>query len=153
MLPPFPLLFAMKWWDCLPLVFLIFSFKLTFSPSSLTLINGLFSSSLLPAIRVVSSAHPRWWFLLPNLIPTCNSSTPAFLMCSVCELNKEGDNKQTCHAPFSILSQSVVPYRVLTVASWRAYRFLRRQVRWSGIPISLRVFHSLLWSIHSKAFV
>ena len=26
-----------------------------------------------------------------------------------------------------------------------AYRFLRRQVRCSGIPISLRIFHSLLW--------
>ena len=24
--------------------------------------------------------------------------------------------------------------------SWPAYRFLRRQVRWSGIPISLRIF-------------
>ena len=32
--------------------------------------------------------------------------------------------------------QSVVPCLVLTVASWPAYRFLRRQVRWSGIPIS-----------------
>ena len=30
----------------------------------------------------------------------------------------------------------VVPCPVLTVASWSAYRFLRRQVRWSGIPIS-----------------
>ena len=30
------------------------------------------------------------------------------------------------------------------VASWPAYKFLRRQVRWSGIPISLRIFHSLL---------
>ena len=30
-----------------------------------------------------------------------------------------------------MLNQSVVPYRVLTVASWPAYRFLRRQVRWS----------------------
>ena len=29
---------------------------------------------------------------------------------------------------------------VLTVASWPAYRFLRRQVRWSGIPISWRIF-------------
>ena len=27
-----------------------------------------------------------------------------------------------------------------TVAPWPAYRFLRRQVRWSGIPISLRIF-------------
>ena len=34
-----------------------------------------------------------------------------------------------------------------------AYRFLRRQVRWSGIPISLRIFHSLLWSIQSKTLV
>ena len=30
---------------------------------------------------------------------------------------------------------------VLTVASWPAYRFLRRQERWSGIPISWRIFH------------
>ena len=27
-----------------------------------------------------------------------------------------------------------------TAASWLAYRFLRRQVRWSGIPISWRIF-------------
>ena len=27
-----------------------------------------------------------------------------------------------------------------SVASWLAYRFLRSQVRWSGIPISLRIF-------------
>ena len=26
------------------------------------------------------------------------------------------------------------------------YTFLKRQVRWSGIPISLRIFHSLWWS-------
>ena len=29
---------------------------------------------------------------------------------------------------------------VLTVASWPAYRFLRRQARCSGIPVSLRIF-------------
>ena len=27
-----------------------------------------------------------------------------------------------------------------TVASWDSYRFLRRQIRWSGIPISFRIF-------------
>ena len=32
-----------------------------------------------------------------------------------------------------------------------SYRFHRRQVRWSGILISLRIFHSLLWSLQSKA--
>ena len=41
---------------------------------------------------------------------------------------------------------------VLIVASWPAYWFLRRQVRWSGILISLRIF-SLLWSAESKALV
>ena len=40
---------------------------------------------------------------------------------------------------------------VLTVASWPSYQFLKRQVRWSGIPISFRIFHSLLWSTQSKA--
>jgi len=40
---------------------------------------------------------------------------------------------------------------VLIIASWPAYRFLRRQVRWSDIPISWRIFHSLLWSTQSKA--
>ena len=44
-----------------------------------------------------------------------------------------------------MLNQSVVPCPVLTFASWPAYRFLNRQVRWSGIPISFRIFHSLLW--------
>ena len=28
----------------------------------------------------------------------------------------------------------------------------QRQVRWSGISISFRIFHSLLWSTYSKAF-
>ena len=37
--------------------------------------------------------------------------------------------------PFPIWNQSIIPYVVPTVASWPAYRFLRRQVRWSGIPI------------------
>ena len=35
-------------------------------------------------------------------------------------------------------------------ASWPAYKFLKRQVRCSGIPISFRIFHSLLWSTQSK---
>ena len=54
--------------------------------------------------------------------------------------------------PFPIWNQSVVPCPVLTVASWPAYRFLKRQVRWSSIPISFRIFHSWLWSTQSKAF-
>ena len=103
--------------------------------------------------RVVSSVYLRLLiFLLAILIPACASSSPAFhMMYSAHKLNKQGDNIQPWHTPFPILNQSVVPCPVLTVSSWRAYRFLRRQVRWSGISISLRIFHSLLWSTQSKA--
>ena len=52
------------------------------------------------------------------------------------KLNKQGDNIEPWHILFPIWNQSVVPCPVLTVASWPAYRFLRRQVKWSGIPIS-----------------
>ena len=71
------------------------------------------------------------------------------MMCLVYKLNKQGDNREPFCTPFSILSWSVVPYRVLTVASWHTYRFLRRQVRWSGILISLKAFHNLLWLTHT----
>ena len=75
------------------------------------------------------------------LIPACASSSPAFLMMySAHKLNKQGDNIQPWHTPFPIWNQSVVPCLVLIVASWPAYRFLKRQVRWSGIPISWRIF-------------
>ena len=42
--------------------------------------------------------------------------------------------------PFPIWNQSVVLCPVLTVASWPAYRFLRRQVKWPSISISWRIF-------------
>ena len=54
-------------------------------------------------------------------------------------LGKQGDKIQPWRTPFPIWNQSV-PFLVLTVASWPAYRFLRRQVSWPGIPISLRIF-------------
>ena len=69
-------------------------------------------------------------------------------MYSAYKLNKQGDNIQPWGTPFPIWNQSDVPCPVPTVASWSAYRFLKRQVRWSGIPISFRIFHSLLWSTH-----
>ena len=81
------------------------------------------------------------------MIPACASSSPAFLMMYTAnKSNKQGDNIQPWCTPFPIWNQTVVPCLVVTIASWPAYRFLRRQVRWSGIPISFRIFHSLLWS-------
>ena len=62
------------------------------------------------------------------------------------KLNKQGEQYRAWRAPFPIWNQSIVTCPVLTVASWPAYRFLRRQVRWSGVPISFRIFHSLLCS-------
>ena len=138
--------------DAMILVFWMLSFKTTFSLSSFTFIKRLFSSSL-SAIRMVSPAYLGLLIFLPAiLVPACASSSPAFLlMYSVYKLNKQGDNIQPWCILFPIWNQSVVPCPVLTVASWHAYSSLKRQVRWPGIPISFRIFHSLLLSIYSKA--
>ena len=68
-------------------------------------------------------------------------------MYSAYKLNKQGDNIQPWCTPFAIWNQSVIPCPVLTVASWPAYRFLKRQIRWSGIPISFRIFHILMVNV------
>ena len=133
--------------------FLNIELKPIFSLSFFIFIKSLFSSSSLSAVRVVSSAYLRLLiFLSAILIPACTSSSPAFLMMySTYKLNKQGDNIQPWCTPFPIWNQSVVPCPALTVAPWPAYRFLKRQVKWSGIPMSFRIFHSLLWSTQSKA--
>ena len=114
--------------------------------SPLTYIKRLFSSSLLSAIRVVLFTYLRLLIFLPSIfIPACDSSSPEFFMIYFAyKLNKQGDNL------FPIWKQSIVPCLVLIAASWPAYRFLRRQARWSGIPISLKIFHCLLWLTQSK---
>ena len=123
---------------CHDLSFWMLSFKPGFSLSSFTFIKSLFSSSL-STIRVVSSANLRLLiFLLAILIPAVASSSLAFHMrYSVYKLNNQGDNIQPWHTPFLIWNQCVVSCPVLIAASWPAYRFLRRQIRWSGIPISV----------------
>ena len=139
--------------DAMIFLFGILSFKPAFSLFSFPFIKRLLSSSSLSAIRVMASAYLRLLIFLPAiLIPACASSSLAFLMMySAYKLNKQGDNIQPWCTPFPILNQSIVPCLVLTVASWPAYRLLRRQVRWSGILISWRISHSLLWSTQSKA--
>ena len=136
-------------WHDLP--FWMLSFKPAFSLSSFIFMKRLFSSSLLSTIRVVSSAYLRLLiFLLAILIRACASSSLAFLMMySARKLNKQGDDIQPWRTPFPVWNQSVVPCLVLTVAFWPAYRFCRKQVRWSGIPIS-KTSHILLWSTQSK---
>ena len=146
--------------DAMNLVFWMLSVKPTFSLSSFTFIKRLSSSYSLSAISVVSSAYLRLLIFLPAiLIPACASSSSAFhMMYSIYKLNKQDDNMQTLlyvlcawRNPFPIWNQSVFPCPVLTITFWPAYRFLRRQIRWSSTPVSWRIFHSLLWSTQSKA--
>ena len=72
-------------------IFLMWSFKPIFLLSSFTLIMRGFSISLLPAIRVVSSAYLSLLvFLLAILVPACDLSSTA--NCSLLlKPNKKGD--------------------------------------------------------------
>ena len=119
--------------DAMILIFWMLSFKPAFSLFFFTLIKRFFSSSSLLLLEC-TSAHLRLLiFLLTFLIPAWDSSSLAFhIMHSACKLNKLGDNIQPWGTPFPILNQSDVPCLIITVVSWPAYRFLRRQVRWSG---------------------
>ena len=67
-----------------------------------------FSSSLLSAMTVVSSAYLRLLIFLPAiLIPACASSSPTFhMMYSAYKLNKQGDNIQPWCTPFPIWHHS-----------------------------------------------
>ena len=149
--PLFPHLFAVKWWDRMPwssfFEYWVLS-QLFCSPLSSSW-RGSLVPLLFSDIRVISFAYLKLLiFLRAILIPACASSSMTY---SAFKLNSQGDNIQPWCTPFPVWNQSVVPCLVLTVASWSAYRFLRRQVRWSGIPISWRIFDSLLWSTQSKA--
>ena len=74
--------------DAMILVFRMLSFKATFSLYSFTFIKRLFGSSLLSAIRVVSSVYLRLLIFLPAiLIPSCASSSPFFQCFSLCTLH------------------------------------------------------------------
>ena len=106
--------------DAMILVFWMLSFKPTFPPFSLSS-KGSLVIDISPG-----NLDSSLCFIQPDI----------FMMCSSYKLNKQGDSIQTWHTPFPIWNQSVVPCPVLTVASWPAYQFLRRQVRWSGIPRS-----------------
>ena len=63
----------------------------------------------------------------------------------------QSDNIQPWCTPFLIWNQSVALCPVLTVASWPAYRFLKRQVRWHGLVFpSLEEFSTICSDPHSQ---
>ena len=138
--------------DAMIFVFWMLSFKTTFFTLLFHFHWKAFSSSSLSAIRVVSSAYLRLLiFLMAILIPACVSFSPAFLMMySAYKLNKQADNIQPWRTPFSYLEPVCCPMSSSNCC-FLIYRFLKRQVKWSGIPMSFRIFHSLLWPTQSKA--
>jgi len=77
--------------DTMIFTFQMLNFKPVLLLSSFTFIKRLFSSSLLSAIRVESSAYPRLLLFIPGiLIPACALSSLAFhMMYSSCNLNKQ----------------------------------------------------------------
>ena len=93
--------------DATIFVFLMLSFRPTFSLSSLTLIKMFFSSSSLSAIRVVSTAYLRLLIFLPAiLIQACDLSSLAFCMMYYAhKLNKQSDNIQSWRTPLANLEQ------------------------------------------------
>ena len=130
--------------DAKILVFWMLSFKPTFSLSS----RGSLTLHFLPQGWCHLHIWGYWYFSWQSWFQLVLHPARHFTWY---KLNRQDDNIQPWRTPFPIWNQSVVPCPVLTVASWSTYRFLRRQVRWSGIPISLRIFHCLLWSTESKA--
>ena len=64
----------------------------------------------------------------------------------------ESQGREAWWAAVYAVTQSQTQLKRLSSSSSRpAYRFLKRQIRWSGIPTSFRIFHSSLWPTQSKA--
>ena len=148
--------FPMKWWDQMPwssfsefwALSQIFHCSTSLSSRGLLVPLHFLPKDDVIYISEVIDISPG------NLGYSCDSSSPAFLMMHFAyKLNKQGDNIQPWRTPFPIWNQSAVPCPALALVSWPAYRFLKRQVRWSGIPNSFRIFHNLWWSTQSKALV
>ena len=90
---------------------------------------------------MVSFAYLRLLIFLPAILfSACASSSPAFLMMYSEYKKIIMVTLYSLDVLLFLFGTSLVPCPVLTVASWPAYRFLKRQVRWSGIPISWRIF-------------
>ena len=136
-----------------PMIFALWmlSFSQLFhSPLSPSSRNSLVPLHILPLEWYHLTIWGCWYFSPAILILACASSSPAFLMMySAFKLNKQGDNIQPCRTPFPILNQSIVSCSILTVASWPAYRFLRRQVRCLVFP-SLSEFSTVYCDPHSQ---
>ena len=145
----------MKWWDsCHDLRFLKAKFKVSLSLSSFTFIKRVFRCS--PFLPL------EWCHLNTEAVDISLSNLDSSLWFIQLSISHDVLCKKVKWArwqyialctPFPTGNQSVVPCLILSAAPCPAYRFLRIQVRWSGIPIPWRIFHSLLWSTQSESSV
>ena len=109
---------------------------------------------LLFALVVVQLLSCVWLYATP-WTAVCQASLSFTISWSLLklmsiELMMSSSHLILCHP--LLLLPSVFPSIQTTLhATLRVCRFLKRQVRWSVIPICLRIFHSLLWSTQSKA--
>ena len=101
-----------------------------FSLPSFTFIKRLFSSSLLSAIKGSVICISEVTGISPGNLDSrlCFIQPSIFMMHSAYKLNKQGDHIQPWRIHFPILNESVVPFPVLTVASWTAYK--KGKVAW-----------------------
>ena len=99
----------------------------------------------------LSKLQELGWTVWPGVLQSMESQRVghawATELNSAYNLNRQGDNIQPWCTPFSIWNQSVFPCPVLIATSWPAYSFLRRQVRWSGISVSLRIFQFVIYTL------
>ena len=140
----------MKWKDrCLNLNF----FNAEFQASFFTLLSPSSRGSLVPLhFLPLDWYHLHiwgcWYFSWQSWFQFVIHSAWHFSWCTLpISLNKQWQYLPYW-PPIPIWNQFVVSCPVLTVVYWPAYRFLRRQLRWSGSPISLRIFQFAV--IHSQ---
>ena len=129
-------LFAMKW-----LVFWMLSFKPAFSLFSFTLIK----SSLVPLCFLpLQWCHLHICYCISEVVDI----SPISLDSSLWVIQPSISHDVTTYSlAYSFPNPEPVCCSMSgSVAPWPASRFHRRQVGWSGSPISWRIFHSLLWS-------
>ena len=113
------------------------------------------SSSLLSTVRVVSSAYLRLLIFLPAfLIPVCVSFALAFhLMYSAYKQVKQaGWQHTTLMYSFSNFEPVCCFMSGSSCCFLTCIKVSQEAERWSGIPISLRISHCLLWLTHLKDF-
>ena len=147
------LLFTMKWWDLMPWSWFFECWVLS-QPFHSPLLSSSRGSLIPFHFLPLEWYHLHfwcYWFFSLHLDSGLCFIQPSILRDIFCiEVKQAG--WQYIALTYSFPNLEPVHYSISSsVVSSPAYRFLRRQVRWSGIPISLRIFHSLLWSTQSKA--